>query len=117
MNAEPTTAEMTDTLASIETQRRKKEKESGVPASCSWALRKLHELLGGEKKSPGTYAETAAHAANTAAATAVIRRLRKLARTTGRRAAPKGKPQLQRSWRDAQSSASGPRRTMSRRGS
>lgn len=115
MNAEPATVEMTDTLASIEKQRRKKEKEFGVPASCSWALRKVHEVLGREGKSPGTHAENLAQPANTAAATAVIGRLRKLARATGQRATRKG--HLQRSWREARPSESRPRRTMNPRGS
>lgn len=117
MNVEPATAEMTDTLAGIEKQRRQKEKELGVPVSCGWALRKVHEVLGREGKSPGTHAENTAHPANTAAATAVIGRLRKLARATGQRATRKGKPHLQRSWRDARPSESQPRRTMNRRGS
>ncbi len=54
MNAEHATPEVIDALASIETQRQEKEKESGVPVSCNWALGKLYELLPGERKSPGT---------------------------------------------------------------
>ena len=103
MNAEPTTAEMTAALASIETQRQAKEKESGVPVSCNWALGKLYELLPGERKSPGTDAGTALQA-NIEAATLAIGRLRELARTTGQRATLKGERpwHQQKSWRDAQ---------------
>jgi hypothetical protein len=117
MNAEPTTAEMIDALASIEMQRQEKEKASGVPVSCNWALGKLYELLPGERKSPGTDAGTALQA-NIEAATLAIGRLRKLAQTTGERATPKGyRPwHQQKSWRDAQKKSSGsrPRRAMNR---
>src|SRR6266850_933070 len=59
MNAEHATPEVIDALARIEIERREKEKESGVPVSCNWALGKLYELLPGERKSPGTNAGTA----------------------------------------------------------
>jgi hypothetical protein len=115
MNAEPTPAEMIDALASIEMQRQEKERESGVPVSCNWALGKLYELLPGDRKSPGTDAGTALQS-NIEAATLAIGRLRKLAQTTGQRAVPKGdRPwHQQKSWRDAQKKSSGnrPRKTM-----
>src|SRR5712664_1484964 len=117
MNAEHATPEVIDALASIETQRQEKEKESGVPVSCNWALGKLYELLPGERKSPGTDAGTALQA-NIEAATLAIGRLRKLAQTTGRRAAPKAERpwHQQKSWRDAQkkSFANRPQRAMNR---
>ena len=120
MNAEPATAEMTDTLESIEMQRQEMERESGVPVSCNWALGKLYELLPGGRKSPGTNAGTALQA-NIEAVTLAIGRLRKLAQIAGQRATPKGdRPwHQQASWRDAQrkSSANRPRRTMSRQDS
>jgi len=47
--------------ASIEMRRQEKEKESGVPVSCSWALGKLYELLPRKRKPPGTNAESTAH--------------------------------------------------------
>src|SRR6266571_5425248 len=115
MNAEPATAEMIDTLAGIEMQRKEKEKESGVPVSCNWALGKLYGLLPGERKSPGTNPGTALQA-NIEAATRAIGRLRELARTTGQLATPKGERpwHQQKSWRDAQKKSSGdrPRKTM-----
>lgn len=42
--------EVTDGIAAIEMHRQGTEKESGLAASCSEALRKLHELLAQEKQ-------------------------------------------------------------------
>src|SRR5450756_2284747 len=42
--------EVTDGIAAIEMHRQGTEKESGLAASCSEALRKLHELLAQEKE-------------------------------------------------------------------
>jgi len=102
MNTEQPTPEVTEALASIETQRLGREKELGVPASCGWALRELYGLLGHGK----TAIEDTPLPANIAAAIGAIERLRSLARITGQRAMLKGKrtAQLQRSWRDARSS-------------
>jgi len=107
MNAEHATPEVIDALARIEIERREKEKESGVPVSCNWALGKLYELLPGERKSPGTDAGAALQA-NIEAATLAIGRLRELARTTGHRTAPTGdRPwHQQQSWRDMQNKSS-----------
>jgi hypothetical protein len=106
MNADQPTPEVTDALASIETQRLGREKELGVPASCGWALRELYGLLGPAKQVPDAAVQGTTNAANIAAAVGAIERLRSLARTTGRRAMLKGKrtAQLQRFWRDARSS-------------
>jgi hypothetical protein len=103
MNAEPATAEVIDALARIEMQRQEKEKESGVPVSCSWALGKLHELLPRERKPAGTNGESTALRANIKAATQAIGQLRKLAQITGQRATQKSdRPwRHQKSWRDA----------------
>jgi hypothetical protein len=104
MNVKQPTPEVTDALASIETQRLGREKRLGVPASCGWALRELYGLLGAGKEAP----EAAANAANIAAAVGAIEKLRSLARITGQRAMLNGKrtAQLQRFWRDARSSPS-----------
>jgi hypothetical protein len=121
MNAMHATPEVIDALASIEMQRREKEKESGVPVSCSWALGKLYELLPRERKPPGTNAESTALRGNIEAATLAIGRLGELARTTGRNAKPKSdRPwHRQKSWRDAlkQGSANRLRRTTIRQDS
>jgi hypothetical protein len=116
MNTEQATPEVIEVLASIEMQRREREKESGVPVSCNWALGKLYELLPVERNSPGTNSGTAIQG-NIEAATLAIGRLRELARITGQGAKPKSvRPwHQQKSWRDAQkqSSANRSRRTMS----
>jgi hypothetical protein len=103
VSSEPSAAEVIDALARIEVQRLDKEKESGIPVSCSWALRKLHELLPRERKLAGTNGESTAFRANIEAATRAIGRLRKLAQITGQRATLKGdRPwRPQKSWRDA----------------
>jgi len=120
MNTEHPTPEVIDALASIEMQRQEREKESGVPVSCNWALGRLYELLPGERKSPATNAGAALQA-NVEAATLAIGRLRELARARGQCATPKGdRPwHQQRSWRDAQKKSSGnrPRKTMIRQDS
>jgi hypothetical protein len=121
MNTQPATAEMIDALASIEIQRQEREKESGVPVSCSWALGKLYEVLPRKGKSPGTNVEGTALQANIEAATLAIGRLRKLAQITGQHAKLKSdRPwHQQKSWRDAQKTFAGnrPRRTMTHQGS
>ena len=121
MNAEHATPELIDALAGIETQRQEREKESGVPVSCSWALGKLYELLPRERKPPVTNAESAALRGNVEAATLAIGRLGKLAQTTGKGATPKGdRPwHQQKPWRDAQKRSSGnrPRKAMIRQDS
>jgi hypothetical protein len=109
MNTEHATPEVIDALARIELQRQEKEKESGVPKSCSWALGKLYELLPRERKPSGTNAESAALRGNIEAATLAIGRLGKLAQTTGQRTTPRSdRPwHQQKSWRDAQKGSSG----------
>jgi len=82
MNRERATPEMIDTLAGIEMQRQEREKQSGVPASCNWALGKLYELLPGERRSPGLKMGATLQA-NIEAATLAIGQLRKFARATG----------------------------------
>ena len=111
MNTERATPEVIDALAGIEMQRQEKEKESGVPVSCSWALGKLYELLPGRRKSPGTNSESAALHGNIEAATVAIERLRKLAQVTGEHAKLKSdRPwHQQKSWRDAQKRSAGNR--------
>lgn len=103
MNAEPATAEVTDAIARIEMQRHEKEKESGVPLSCSWALGKLHELLPRERRPAGTNVGSTSLRANIEAATRAIGQLRKLAQITGQRATLKSDRlwRRQESWRDA----------------
>ena len=44
------TDEVIDAIADIELQRKAMEKDSSIAASCSSALRRLHELLDREKE-------------------------------------------------------------------
>jgi hypothetical protein len=102
MMVEPATAGVADAVARIEVQRQEREKESGVPVSCSWALGRLHELLPRERKSAGTSAESRALRASIEAATQAIGQLRELAQITGRRATQGDRRWRHRkSWRDA----------------
>jgi hypothetical protein len=104
MNTDHASPAVIDALASIEMQRQEREKESGVPVSCNWALGKLYELLPGERKSPRTSAASTALRGNIEAATLAIGRLRKLAQITGEHVKLKSdRPwHQQESWRDMQ---------------
>jgi len=106
MNAEHATPEVIDALADIEMQRKEKEKESGVPVSCNWALGKLYELLPGERKS---LKMGMALQGNIEAATLAIGQLRKLAQIAGQRDKPRSdRPwHQQKSWPDARKRSSG----------
>ena len=109
MNTERATAEVIDALAGIEMQRQEREKESGVPVSCNWALGKLYELLSRERKLPGSDAESTALRGNIEAATLAIGQLRKLAQIAGQRDKPRSdRPwHQQKSWPDARKRSSG----------
>ena len=50
--------EVTDAIALIEMHRQEKQKEAGLAAACSEALRKLHELLDHEKAAPRQSADS-----------------------------------------------------------
>ena len=50
MNTRMASDEVTDGIAAIEMHRQGTEKESGLAAACSEALKKLHELLAQEKE-------------------------------------------------------------------
>ena len=50
LQTNPATDEVIDMIADIEMQRQAMEKNAGLGASCSSALRKLHELLEREKE-------------------------------------------------------------------
>jgi hypothetical protein len=85
----PTTAvpvatdEAIDAIADIEMQRRETEKEAGLAASCSSALRKLHELLDREKEVLQLHGAVAGHPANVDAVMVEIERVKRLAVVTG----------------------------------
>jgi hypothetical protein len=58
------TDEVIDAIADIEMQRRETEKEAGLAASCSAALRRLHELLDHEKEALQLRGPDAGHSGN-----------------------------------------------------
>lgn len=111
--------DVTDAIASIEMHRQQTEKETGLAAACSEALRRLHELLererGAQQHGPGTK-----HPANIEAVTAEIRRIRKLAGVTSQAPIPRN-PRPGQPPASARSGTRIPprnkgRRTMGRRG-
>ena len=81
--------EVTDGIAAIEMHRQGTEKESGLAASCSEALRKLQELLAQEKEAlqlngPNTLSEI-----NIEAVTNEIKRIQAMAGGKGQGPMPK----------------------------
>jgi hypothetical protein len=60
----PATDEVIEMIADIEMQRQATEKNAGLGASCSSALRKLHELLEREKEARQLHGPDAAHPGN-----------------------------------------------------
>jgi len=121
----PATDEVIDAIAGIEMQRQVMEKEAGLQASCSSALRKLHELLDHEKEALQLHGAGTGHPANVEAVTIEIERVRRLAVITGqghpsRNADPAGLRQVsrQKSWQNAprNPARNKGRRTMGRAG-
>ncbi len=117
--------EAIDAIADIEMQRREMEKEAGLAASCSSALRKLHELLEREKAALQLHGAGTGHPANVDAVAIEIDRVKRLAviKVQGpahRNADPAGLRQesRQKSWQNAQRSPARNkgRRTMGRAG-
>jgi len=111
---------MLDAIASIEMQRQEKEKEAGLAASCSAALRRLHELLDHEKEALQLRGLDAGHPGNVEAVTIEIDRVKGLTVATSRGPAPASPYRGPRkaSWRNAQRSPARNkgRRTMGRAG-
>jgi len=67
--------EVTDGIAAIEMHRQGTEKESGLAAACSEALRKLHELLQQEQAALQQHGPDTVLAANVEAVTNEIKRV------------------------------------------
>ncbi len=120
METIPATDEVLDVIASIEVQRQEMEKESGHAASCSSALRKLHELLDHEKEALQLRGPDAGHPENVEAVTIEIERVKRLTVVTRQRPEPRSAYPGQRkmSWRNAQRSPARNRgrKTMGRAG-
>lgn len=116
----PATDEVIDAIADIEMKRRDAEKEAGLAASCSSALRRLHELLDHEKDALQLRGTEAGHPQNVAAVTVEIERVKGLSTNRSQRPAPRGAyPGQQKvSWRNAHRSPARNkgRRTMGRAG-
>lgn len=109
-----------DAIAEIEMRRREAEKEAGLAASCSSALRKLHELLERETETRRQRGGGAGLPGNVEAVAAEIERLKGRAPATkqgpaARNTFPDGK---KASWQDARRNPARNkgRRTMGRAG-
>jgi len=112
--------EVTDAIADIEMQRQAMEKEGGLAASCSAALRKLHELLDREKEALQLRGPDAGHPENVEAVATEIERVKGLTVITSPGPAPRGAypGQPKAAWRNAHRSPARNRgrRTMGRAG-
>jgi hypothetical protein len=117
------TDEVIDTIAEIEVQRQATEKEGGLGAASSGALRRLHELLDREQAALQLHGPNAGHPANIAALTVALEGVTKLTGGKIQRPMP-GQPGAARperqlgSWQNAprNSSKSRGRRSMGRAG-
>jgi hypothetical protein len=76
--------EVTDGIAAIEMHRQGTEKESGLAAACSEALRKLHELLEQERAALQQHGPETVFAINVEAVENEIRRVQAMAGIKGR---------------------------------
>lgn len=77
MSTNRVTDEVLDAIAHIEMHRQDSERESGLAAACSEALRKLHELLEAERAV--LQQQGAGHSANLDAVTNEINKVKRLA--------------------------------------
>ena len=81
--------EVIDTIAEIEVQRQAVEKEAGLGAASSGALRRLHALLEREREAQQVHGPSTAHPANIDAVTIEIERVERLGRMTSGSSIPK----------------------------
>ena len=116
----PATDEVIDAIAEIESQRRAMEKEAGLAASCSSALRRLHELLARETEALQLRGPDAGHPGNVEAVAVEIERVKGLTTNANPGPSPRGAYPGQRkaTWRNAHRSPARNkgRRTMGRAG-
>jgi len=116
----PATDEVVEAIAGIEMQRQAMEKNAGLGASCSSALRKLHELLEREKEALQLHGPDAGRPENVETVTLEIERVKGLAANKVRNSFPGngGNGQRRSTWRNAHRSPprNKGRRTMGRAG-
>lgn len=116
----PATDEVIDAIADIEMHRQEMEKAAGLAASCSSALRKLHELLDREKEALQLRGPDTRHPQNVEAVTIEIEKVKGLTVVAGKgRTAGSAYPDPQKaSWQNAHRSPARNkgRRTMGRAG-
>jgi len=114
----PATDEVIDAISEIESQRQAMEKDAGIAASCSSALRRLHELLDREKNALQLRGPDAGHPENVDAVTVEIERVKAMTASTNPGPAPRDAYPGQRkaTWRNAHRSPARNkgRRTMGR---
>jgi len=84
--------EVTDGIAAIEVHRQGTEKESGLAAACSEALRKLQSLLEQEKANLALNLQDVVAQANVDAVENEIRRVQSLAGIKGQGSGPRNAP-------------------------
>ena len=116
----PATDEVIDRIAEIESQRQAMQKDAGLAASCSSALRRLHELLDREKDVLQLRGPDAGHPENVEAVAVEIERVKGLTAIAKPGPAPRGAypGQQKATWRNAHRSPARNRgrRTMGRAG-
>ena len=100
----PATGEVIGAIADIEMQRQVTEKRAGLRASCSSALRRLHEILGREREALRQRGPEAGHPQNVEAVAAEIERVKALAvvKLQGPASQSAHPRQGKESWQDAQ---------------
>ena len=121
MNTEMASDEVTDSIAHIEMHRQEMAKETNLASACNEALRKLHELLKQEQEESQKNGPHALHAANLAALTGAIDRVKSLAGVKNPGSPSKDRRPEGRRPPPSRGANSGPgrnkgRRTMGRRG-
>ncbi len=84
MNTRMASDEVTDGIAAIEMHRQGTEKESGLAASCSEALKKLNDLLAQEKESLAQNGPDTIYAINVEAVENEIRRVQAMTGNRGK---------------------------------
>ena len=83
------TERVMDAIARIDMHRQEMAKETSVAAACNEALRKLHELLDGERENLQSPGPGTGHAEDIESVMAEIERVKRLAGASGKAAIPR----------------------------